>query len=127
VLRSTAHLLIVVMLAASGRLLTCGLECLDERPASAEASCHESSLTDHSRLITVALAEVGDVMHACLPEVTEPRVIAAKPTTARVLFAASPAAVSLTFAKPAELAGATLSLPPRFGSPHPPAPSVLRI
>ena len=29
-LRSTAHLLVIVMLSASGRLLACGVECLDE-------------------------------------------------------------------------------------------------
>ena len=29
-LRSAAHLLAIVMLSASGRLLACGVECLDE-------------------------------------------------------------------------------------------------
>jgi len=125
--RSSAHLLIVVMLVASGRLLACGLECLDERQASSEASCHDSSPTDRGGLPTVALAQVEDVMHACLPEVAEPRVVVAKPTAAHVLVAAPPATVLINFARPAELAGARLSFPPRFGSPHPPAPSVLRI
>ena len=115
------------MLVASGRLLACGLECLDERPASADASCHESSPTDRSGLPTVALAEVGDVMHACLPELAEPQVIVAKPATAHVLVATPPAAVLNAYAKPAELAGIRLSLQPRFGSPHPPPASVLRI
>ena len=118
-LRSTAHALVVVMLAASGHLLACGWECLDELVASAEASCHQEPAP--------ATALNGDGMHACLPDAADPQVIAAKPAAKHVLVAAPPAMVSVTFARPAEPAGAWLSFQLRVTSPHPAAPSVLRI
>ena len=123
-LRSTAHALVVVMLAASGHLLACGWECFDELPVSAEASCHQDSPTGGS---AVALAEGGDGMHACLPETAEPHVTVVKPAAAHTLVLAPPATAFVTTLRPAELAGAQLSFQLRFESPHSPAPSVLRI
>lgn len=62
--RSTAWLLTVVMLLASGRLLACGWECIDELAAPAEASCHQKSAPAGPAL-------EGGASHACLPEVLE--------------------------------------------------------
>ena len=126
-LRPTARLLTIVMLAASGRLLACGLECLDGLAASAQASCHQDSRND-SGLPTVALAKVGDTMHACLPDVTEPRVTVAKPASAQLL-------VTMPLLTPVVLNGGAVQAPRRhvatvhtqFESPHSPAPAILRI
>lgn len=77
--RSTARLLIVVMLLASGRLLACGLECLDEQPVKAEQSCHQAPVS--------APTVGGEAAHACLPDATEPRVIVVKLATDQLTMA----------------------------------------
>lgn len=126
--RASAHLLVVVMLLASGRLLACGWECADEPAVPAEASCHQDSPTHGGALPTVALANVGEGMHACLPEVSQPRVTAAKPATDRLLMAAPPLA---TIAAHGLIGGPAANahprLRPRVESPHQPRSSVLRI
>ena len=62
--RSTAWLLTAVMLLASGRLLACGWECIDELAAPAEASCHQQAAPAGPVL-------AGGAPHACLPDVIE--------------------------------------------------------
>lgn len=124
--RPTAHLLVIVMLLASGRLLACGWECLDELAAPAQASCHQDSHPDRSGLPTVASAKVGDAMHACLPEIAQPHVTAVKLASAKALVAAPPAAPHLTAAPPFDGRHAALLLT-RSESPHPSAPPILRI
>lgn len=126
-LRSIAHVLVVVMLFASGRLLACGLGCLDELAVRAAASCHQDSTTGRSGLPAVALAEEGDGVHACLPETPEPHVTAAKPGAAHALVIPPPTGVLFTTVRPADPAGTLVSFQPDFESPHSPAPSVLRI
>ena len=117
-LRSTAHVLVVVMLVASGRLLACGLECLDELPA--QASCHQESAP--------ATAVHGDTVHACLPESVEPRVTVAKPTSAQMLIAVPVVTPVVTTVRPANAPQRhVVTLRPRFDSPHLPGLSVLRI
>ena len=113
-LRSTAHLLVVVMLFASGRLLACGWECLDELASPAAASCHQESVP--------ATALNGDNPHACLPEVAEARVTVAKLATAPVVMVLVIADRSRD-ALPRYRQARHL----RFESPPAPAPSVLRI
>lgn len=119
-LRSTAHLLVVVMLAASGRLLACGWECLDELAAPAEASCHQESAP--------VTALNSDGMHACLPDVTEPTVTVAKTVKAQLLAAAP---VVARFVMPDPSDGLRQHRLPasrfRLASPHTQAPPVLRI
>jgi len=125
-LRSTAQVLIVVMLFASGRLLACGVECLDELAAPAQASCHQESARDRGGLPTVASAKVGEV-HACLPEIVEPRVTVAKLATDHLLVA-PPLVARLVAETP--VAGSVsdrLALRPPFESPHLPSFSILRI
>lgn len=119
-LRSTARLLVVVMLLASGRLLACGWECIDELAAPAEASCHTESAP--------ALALNGEAAHACLPEVAEPRVTVAKTFKAQWLAAAPLVTLFIT----PDSAAASSSRRPnvlhhRLSPPHSPAPTVLRI
>jgi len=125
--RSTARLLVLVMLLASGRLLACGWECADELAALAEASCHEDALSHRSGLPTVASAKVGET-HACLPEIPEPRVTVAKLATDLFLMAAPMVA---TIVPQGPIAGTPPdhrhALRPRFESPYPPGFSVLRI
>ena len=119
-LRSTAHVLVVVMLVASGRLLACGLECLDELAAPAQASCHQES--------ALATAVHGDTVHACLPESVEPRVTVAKPTSAQMLIAVpvvTPVVTTVGSANAPQRHVVTLR--PRFDSAHLPGLSVLRI
>ena len=66
------------MLFASGRLLACGWECMDQL-AAAEASCHQDA--------TPVTAMASDATHACLPEIPEPRVTVAKQVTDQWLMA----------------------------------------
>lgn len=118
-LRSTAHLLVVVMLFASGRLLACGVECLDELAAPAQASCHQEPAP--------LTALNGGEAHACLPEIAEPRVTRAKLATDQLLVAA-PLVTRLVAKTP--IAGAVsdrLALRPPFEFPHLPSFSILRI
>jgi len=128
ILRSTAHLLVVVMLLASGRLLACGWECPDELAIPAEASCHQESAPDRSGLPTVALAKVGAVAHECLAEVVDPRVTVAKPLVAQTMMAALLVA---TFVMPDPAITAPghrfHSHRLRFASPQSAAPTVLRL
>lgn len=119
-LRSTAHVLVLAMLLASGRLLACGLECLDELAVPAQASCHQESAP--------ATALNGGDAHACLPEIVEPRVTVAKLATDHLLVAAPLVARNVA----QELMTGTASdgrhaLRPRLESPHLPGFSVLRI
>jgi len=118
--RSTSFLLVVVMLLASGRLLACGWECIDELAAPAAASCHQES--------TPLTVLNGEAAHACLPEIVEPRVTVAKPATAQSL-ALAPLVTALTAS-----AASAGSFDPRhhlfrvrIEPSHSPAPSVLRI
>jgi hypothetical protein len=118
--RLTAHLLVVVMFLASGRLLACGWECADELAAPAEASCHQESAP--------VTALNADGMHACLPEITEPRVTAAKLATDQLLMAALPVATIVPhglITGPAS--DGRQRIRPRVESPHLPRVSVLRI
>ena len=127
-LRCTAQLLVVAMILASGRLLACGWECLDELATPATASCHQESAPDHSGLPTVALAKVGDTLHACPPEVVELRVAVAKPATAQSLTAAPVVTVFVTADRSRDaLPRRRHERHSRFESPHSPALSVLRI
>ena len=125
-LRSTAHVLVVVMLFASGRLLACGVECLDELAAPVQASCHQESTHGRGGLPTVASAKVGEV-HACLTEIVEPRVTVAKLATDHLLVA-PPLVARLVAETP--VAGSVsdrLALRPPFESPPLPGLSVLRL
>ncbi len=119
-LRSTSALLVTVMLLASGRLLACGWECMDEVTAPAAASCHTESAP------VVALN--GEAAHPCLPDVAEPRVTVAKPASAQAL-AAAPLLTTLIFTDgPAHPSGpGRQAFQLRFESPHSPAPTILRI
>jgi hypothetical protein len=127
-LRSTAHLLVVVMLLASGRLLACGWECLDELATPATASCHEDSQPDRSGRPAVVLAKVGDTLHACPPEGAEPRVTVARSAAARSLAAAPLTAVLVTADRWLDTVPRHRpSSGPRFEPSHSPAPSVLRL
>jgi hypothetical protein len=117
---STARLLVVVMLLAQGRLLACGLECMDQLAAPAEASCHTESAP--------ALALNGDAAHACLPEVAEARVTVTKAAKGKGLVAA-PLAALLIASDPSD-ASRQHRFPvahSRQAPPHSPAPTVLRI
>jgi hypothetical protein len=126
-LRSTASLLVVVMLLASGRLLACGWECVDEVAAPAEASCHEDSNNERG-LPTVALAKVGGAAHACLLEIIEPPVTVAKTVKAQTLAAAPQVTAFLMHDPPAADAHDHRHRRDlRFAPPHSPAPSILRI
>ena len=127
--RPTAHLLVIMMLLASGRLLACGLECLDELATPEVASCHDNSPTDREGLPTVALAKVGgDASHACPPDVAEPLVRFVKTLTAQDLAAAPLAAPLIT--PEIGIASSTAHLHSyhlRHESPHLATLSVLRI
>jgi hypothetical protein len=126
--QSTAHLLVVVMLLASGRLLACGWECLDELAAPVAASCHQEFGPDRSGLPTVALAKVGNAPHACLPDVVEPRVRAPQPVAAQSLTAAPVVVVFVTADRSLDaLPRHRHARHSRFESPHLPAPAVLRL
>jgi len=118
--RPTAHLLVLMMLLASGRLLACGWECLDELATPEKASCHTESAP--------ATAVSGDGAHACLPDVAEPLVRAAKTVTAQDLAAvplATPLIAPELYIAPS---GAHLhSHHLRHESPHLATLSVLRI
>jgi hypothetical protein len=119
-LRSTAHVLVIVMLFASGRLLACGLECLDEVAVPAQAPCHQESAP--------ATAIGSDETHACLPEIVDPRVTVAKLATDQLLVAAPLVATLVAqdlMANGRSDGRSTLRL--RFDSPHLPGFSVLRI
>lgn len=118
--RPTAHLLVLVMLLASGRLLACGWECLDELAAPAQASCHQESAP--------ATAVNSGETHACLPEIPEPRVTMAKLATDQLLMAVPLIATIVPQSLIAGTAsGRRQSLRPRLESPHLPGFSVLRI
>ena len=120
-LRSTAHLLVVVMLLAQGRLLACGWECMDEVAVAAEASCHTESAS--------AVALNGEATHPCLPEVAEPQVTVAKTVKAQQWLAAAP--LVALFADADGLGALSRerlqSTRHRNQSPHSRAPFVLRI
>ena len=118
-LRSAAHLLAIVMLSASGRLLACGVECLDELTVPDQASCHQGSAP--------ATAIGGGDTHACLPEVVEPRVTVAKLAADHGLLAAP--LVARLVAPGAMPGHLTARYAPRtlFDSPHRPDLTVLRI
>lgn len=119
-LRSTAHLVVLMMLLASSRLLACGWECLDELAAPDVASCHTESAP--------ATAISGDPAHACLPDVAEPLVRVAKTVKAQDLAAAPLAALPITPDRDIAPSGARLhSYPLRHESPHLATLSVLRI
>lgn len=107
------------MLLASGRLLACGWECADELAAPAEASCHQESAP--------ATAINTESMHACLPDIAEPRVTVAKTATAHLLVSAPIATSHVTFPQPPVEPRLAPSALTRIESPHPPAPSVLRV
>jgi len=118
-LRSTAHLLVLVMLLASGRLLVCDWECSDQLAAPAQASCHQES--------ALATALSGGPTHACLPQVAEPRVTVAKLAADHGLLAAPLVA---RFVAPGAMPWRlTARYAPRtlFDSPHLPDLTVLRI
>jgi len=128
-LRSTAHLLVVVMLLAQGRLLACGWECIDEVAATVtEASCHDEPGTESGGQPTIAMAMVGEAAHVCLPEVTEPTVTVAKTFKAQML-AAAPSVARFVMPDPSD--GLRQHRLPasrfRLASPHTQAPPVLRI
>jgi len=119
-LRSTSHLLVIMTLLASGRLLACGLECLDELATPEVASCHTESAP--------ATAISGEASHACLPDVAEPLVRVAKPATAHELAAAPLTAPHLAPAPSSEQRyhfAALLRTRPE--SPHLSAPPILLI
>jgi hypothetical protein len=119
-LRSTAHVLVLAMLLASGRLLACGVECLDDLAVPDQPSCHQESAP--------VTAIGGGETHACLPEIAEPHVTAAKLSTDQLLMAAPLVA---RIAAPDLMAGSASgrrhALRPRVESPHLPGLSVLRI
>ena len=120
IVRTTARLLTVVMLLASGRLLACGWECIDELAAPAAASCHQDSAP--------AAAVSGDPAHACLPEIAEPSVTVAKPVAAHSLAAAPLVTAFVTADRSIGWFTDRLhSHHLRFESPHSPALSILRI
>ncbi|MDP2319882.1 MAG: hypothetical protein Q8O42_11170 [Acidobacteriota bacterium] len=115
--RPTVHLLVIMMLLASGRLLACGLECLDELAAPEVASCHTESAP--------ATAISGDAAHACLPDVAEPLVRVVKTLD---LAAAPLAAPHLAPAPPSfQLHRLAALFRTRPDAPHLSAPPVLRI
>jgi hypothetical protein len=119
VIRFTAHALIIAMLLVSGRLLACGVECLDELAAPAQVACHQEPAP--------LTALNGGAAHACLPEIAEPRVTRAKLATDQLLVAA-PLVTRIVAKTP--VAGAVsdrLALRPPFESPHLPSFSILRI
>lgn len=120
IVRTTARLLTVVMLLASGRLLACGWECIDGLAASAAAPCHQESAPE--------TALNGGAAHPCLPEVVEPQVTVAKLTVAQTLL---PAPVVTDFVTPERLPDISshrlYSLLLGSASPHASASSVLRI
>ena len=108
------------MLLASGRLLACGWECLDELAAPEAASCHTESAP--------ATAISGDPAHACLPDVAEPLVRVAKTVTAQELAAAPVAISPITPDRVLAPSGAHLhSYHLSHESPHLATLSVLRI
>lgn len=118
--RPTAQLLVIMMLLASGRLLACGLECLDELATPEVASCHTESAP--------ATAISGDPAHACLPDVAEPLVRVVKTLTAQDLAAAPSATPLLTPERDLAPSSAHLhSHHLRHESPHLATLSVLRI
>ena len=117
-----------MMLLASGRLLACGWECLDELATPEVASCHTDAPPDRHGLPTLALATVGDASHACPPDVAEPLVRVVKTLKAQDLAAAPLAAPLLTPAP--DLAPSTAHLHSyhlRHESPHLATLSVLRL
>ena len=119
-LRSTARVLVIVMLFASGRLLACGLECLDEQPVPAQASCHKESAP--------VTSVNGGETHACLPESAEPRMTVAKLAADQLHLAAPLVARVVTIAPAAgSLSERYHALRSRFEAPHLPGVSVLRI
>jgi hypothetical protein len=121
IVRSTAHLLVLVMLLASGRLLACGLECLDERAVPDQASCHQES--------TPATSLSADASHACLPDIVEPRVTGTKPVTVHAVV--SPLMLVSTLvarhSPPVPLRSPVNVVRHRFEASHSSAPFVLRI
>lgn len=118
--RPTAHLLVLMMLLASGRLLACGLECLDELATPEVASCHTESAP--------ATAISGAAAHACLPDVAEPLVRVAKTIKAQELASAPVATLTITTDRGVAPSSAHLhSYQLRHESPHLATLSVLRI
>lgn len=118
IVRSTASLLTIVMLLASGRLLACGWECIDELATTAAAACHQDSAP--------AAAVNGDAAHACLPEVTEPSITAAKQAKAHSIVA--PLTLPfLAIERPLATPGRLRFVQPRSSSLYPHTPSILRI
>jgi hypothetical protein len=119
--RSTVQLLVLAMLLASGRLLACGLECLDERAVPDQASCHQES--------TPAASLSAQTSHACLPDIVEPRVTGTKPVTAHAVV--SPLMlVSTLIARHSPLVplrSPVTGVRHRFEESHSSAPFVLRI
>lgn len=119
-LRPTAHLVVIMMLLASGRLLACGLECLDELATPEVASCHRESAP--------ATAISGEASHACLPDVAEPLVRVVKTIKAQQLAASPVATPYLAPAPPSDQLDRLAALfRTRPDSPHLSAPPVLRI
>ncbi len=116
------------MLVTSGRLLACGLECLDELVVPAQASCHEESASDRSGLLTVVLAKMGGETHACLPEIAEPHMTLVKLAADRLLVAA-PLVARLAAETPIAgfVSDRRQSRRSPFESSHLPVFSVLRI
>jgi len=119
-LRFTAQLLVLVMLLASGRLLACGLECLDQLPAPDQASCHQQA---------APVAMSADASHACLPDIVEPSVTVAKPATVHAM--ASPLMLVTALVSPhsplVPLRSLANVVHATFEAPHLLAPFVLRI
>ena len=119
-LRSTARLLVIVMLFASGRLLACGLECLDELAMPDHASCHPEAAP--------ATALSSGETHACLPEVAEPQVTVAKLTAAQTMLTAPVVTAFVTSEQLPDVADHRFySRRPGSASPPASASSVLRI
>ena len=107
------------MLFASGRLLACGWECMDQL-AAAEASCHQDAAP--------ATALNGEPAHPCLPEIAEPHVTAAKLAAAPSVADAPLVTAFITPDRAITPTGGQLhSSRIRFESPHLAAGSVLRI
>ena len=120
-LRSTAQLLVLVMVLASGRLLACGLECLDELAAPDEASCHQEPAP--------AVSLGAEASHACLPDIVEPRVTGTKPATVHAM--ASPlmllTALATSRSPLVPLRSPLNVVQLEFEAPHLLAPFVLRL
>ena len=119
-IRSAAYLLAIVMLSASGHLLACGVECLDELTVPDQASCHQGSAP--------ATAIGGGDTHACLPEVVELQVTVAKLTAAQTMLTAPVVTAFVTPERLPDVASHRFySLLLGSASPHASASSILRL